>query len=189
MSGFKYLPVETRQTNIRTLVFPKLKQACWTGRLTSSGATCDTAWMKSPCLTLQLRRSMTATDPSPARIWWTCFRWAPSCWRHFLFRWHAPSCNDRYHNLRLWTPFLLNQKARLTGQLSHPFPTASFVESGSSFFAVSGRKKTRAPLRTARLLKIMMGMDQWYTADKLHVGDSKLAVLKIMEPKPTAVCL
>lgn len=27
VSGFKYLPVESRQTNIGTLVFPKLKQA------------------------------------------------------------------------------------------------------------------------------------------------------------------
>lgn len=72
---------------------------------------------------------------------------------------------------------------------SHLLPTASFVESGSSFLVVSGRKKTRAPLSSARLLKITMGMDQWYMANMLHVGDSRLPIRKIMEPRPTAVCL
>lgn len=54
---------------------------------------------------------------------------------------------------------------------------------------VSGRRKTRAPLTTTKLLKTIMGMDQWYVANMLSNGDSRIATLKAMEPKPTAVCL
>lgn len=35
----------------------------------------------------------------------------------------------------------------------------------------------------------MMGMDQWYLANMLHIGDRRHAALMAMEPKPTAVCL
>lgn len=68
-------------------------------------------------------------------------------------------------------------------------PSASSVESGSSFLVVSGRRKTRAPLITTRQLKTEMGMDQWYTANMLNTGDSKLAKRKAKELRPTAVCL
>lgn len=74
-------------------------------------------------------------------------------------------------------------------QPAHLLPPASLVDSGSSFLLVSGRRKTRAPLTTTKLLKTMMGMDQWYMASMLNIGDSKLATLKAMEPKPTAVRL
>lgn len=74
-------------------------------------------------------------------------------------------------------------------QLAHLLPSASLVESGSSFLLVSGSKRTRAPLTTARLLKTMMGIDWWYTANMLSNGDSNPATLYAMEPKPTAVCL
>lgn len=68
-------------------------------------------------------------------------------------------------------------------------PSASSVESGSSFLVVSGRRKTRAPLIVTRQLKTEIGMDQWYTANMLNTGDSKLANLKAKELRPTAVCL
>lgn len=74
-------------------------------------------------------------------------------------------------------------------QFAHLLPSPSWVESGSSFLLVSGRRKTKTPLTTIRLLKTMMGMDQWYLANVLHVGDSRLATLMAMEPKPTAACL
>lgn len=76
---------------------------------------------------------------------------------------------------------------RLCGSVTDP--SASSVESGSSFLVVSGRRKTRAPLTTTRVLKTVTGMDQWYTANMLNVGESRLATLKAKEPKPTAVCL
>lgn len=68
-------------------------------------------------------------------------------------------------------------------------PSASSVESGSSFLVVSGRRKTRTPLITTRQLKTEIGMDQWYTANILNTGDNKLANLKAKELRPTAVCL
>lgn len=151
VSGFKYLPVESRQTNIGTLVFPKLKQAHWAGRLTSSGATCYTAWMESPCLTLELHRSRTATDPSPARIWWTRFRCAPSCWCHFLFRWHAPSCNDRYHNmntgsgrLRLWTPLFLEPETSSNRAALSPVPNSLICGIRKLFFCGLGKEEDQS---------------------------------------------
>lgn len=69
------------------------------------------------------------------------------------------------------------------------FPSASSVESGSSFLLVSGRRKPRAPLTRVRLLNTMVGMDQWYMASMLSSGDSKPPALLAMEPKPEAVCL
>lgn len=74
-------------------------------------------------------------------------------------------------------------------QLAYLLPSASSVESGSSFLLVSGSRKLRAPLISERLLKTMVGMDQWYTANMLSNGDSKPPALLAMEPKPEAVCL
>lgn len=68
-------------------------------------------------------------------------------------------------------------------------PLISVAESGSSFLLVSGSRKTRPPLTTARLLKTMTGMERWYIDNMLSSGDSNPAALKAMEPKPTAVCL
>ncbi|TNN56712.1 hypothetical protein EYF80_033057 [Liparis tanakae] len=68
-------------------------------------------------------------------------------------------------------------------------PSASRVESGSSLLLVSGSRKLRAPLVSVRLLKTMVGMDQWYTAKMLSNGASKPPALLAMEPKPEAVCL
>jgi len=72
---------------------------------------------------------------------------------------------------------------------AYVLPSASSVESGSSFLLVSGRRKPRAPLTSVRLLKTTVGMDQWYTANMLSSGASRPPTLLAMEPKPEAVCL
>lgn len=77
----------------------------------------------------------------------------------------------------------------ITKQKHYLLPMASSAESGSSVLLVSGSRKQRAPLIRDRLLKTVMGMDQWYMANMLIVGDNSPAILKAMEPKPTAVCL
>lgn len=77
----------------------------------------------------------------------------------------------------------------LSRDQAHLLPSASSVESGSSFLLVSGRRKPRAPLTRVRPLKTTVGMDQWYMANMLSGGDSKPPALLAMEPKPEAVCL
>ena len=77
----------------------------------------------------------------------------------------------------------------LSMQIAYFCPSASMAESGSSLLLVSGSRKQRAPLISVRLLKTMMGMDQWYMANMLSSGDNNPATLKAMEPIPTAVCL
>lgn len=74
-------------------------------------------------------------------------------------------------------------------QLAYLLLSASSVESGSSILLVSGSRKQRAPLTRVRLLKTMVGMDQWYTANMLSNGDSRPPALLAIEPKPEAVCL
>lgn len=74
-------------------------------------------------------------------------------------------------------------------QAAYLLPSASSVESGSSFLLVSGSRKASAPLIIGRLLKPIMGMVQWYMANMLSSGDSNPPNLHAMEPKPEAVCL
>lgn len=71
----------------------------------------------------------------------------------------------------------------------HLLPSASLVDSGSSFLLVSGSKKPRNPLTSVRLLKTVVGMAQWYVARMLSSGATNPPALADMFPKAVAVCL
>ena len=74
-------------------------------------------------------------------------------------------------------------------QPAYLMPSASSVESGSSFRLVSGSRKLRTPLMTVRVLKTMVGIDQWYTANMLSSGETNPPARLAIEPSPEAVCL
>lgn len=74
-------------------------------------------------------------------------------------------------------------------QLAHLLASASSVESGSSLLLVSGSRMHRVPLMSVRLLKTMVGMDEWYMANMLSSGDSSPPARLAIELKPEAVCL
>lgn len=78
---------------------------------------------------------------------------------------------------------------RYSISVADPLPSASLIESGSSVLLVSGSRKQRAPLIIEMLLKMMVGMDGWYTSNTLISGDTKPPTLHTMLPIPEAVCL
>lgn len=84
--------------------------------------------------------------------------------------------------------FSLTPAANISN-VAHLLPSASLMDSGSSFFLVSGSRKQRAPKMIVMLLNTAVGMALWYVANILSNGDTKPPTLLTMETKPRAVCL
>lgn len=105
------------------------------------------------------------------------------------FLWEKLVYLDSVWGVRLYIVCHVFSPAANISNVAHLLPSASLIDSGSSVFLVSGRRKQRAPKMIVMLLNTAVGMALWYVAKILSNGDTKPPNLLIMETKPRAVCL